>query len=101
MKDEWTPKTEVEQFEQALKETSSKRGAAGLLAAALGKACGEPEPELAGRTKYCINDPCDAEAVTEMNGKPYCYTCAKAYDLGYAAGEADSNAWWKEYVGKP
>ena len=32
---------------------------------------------------YCSNDPCETEAVTERNGKPYCYTCAEAYDQGY------------------
>lgn len=39
--------------------------------------------EVESIMEYCINDPCDAEAVTERNDKPYCYTCAEAYDRGY------------------
>lgn len=32
---------------------------------------------------YCSNDPCETEAVTERNYKPYCFTCAQAFDAGY------------------
>ena len=39
--------------------------------------------------EWCSIDPCETEAVCERNDKPYCFTCAEAYDRGYDDGYED------------